>query len=174
MLHLNRIVRFASEFAVKRHLFGWRKHCNPTAHYHPEEMEDYKLYCRLDIPGENGFSVTIPPTRRVHDLKEAIILKLPVDYKNTKAVDLKLYRIDQGDRQELRYSNKLSAAFGPNGPPDLGRADHILAGLPESELANSALGGFPDNLPHIVVVPPKAVRSIRVCTYSIYVDLVVS
>jgi hypothetical protein len=56
-------------------------------------MEDYTLLCRLDIPGQNGISVTIPPTQLVHDLKKAIILELPVDYENTKAIDLKLYRI---------------------------------------------------------------------------------
>jgi hypothetical protein len=102
-----------------------------------EPIRDYKLYCRLDIPGEIGFSVTIPPTQDVYDLKKAIIGELPVDHKNTKATELKLYRIDQGGSQELRYSNKLSTVFGPNGPPDLDGADHILVQLlvraPEGE-----------------------------------------
>jgi hypothetical protein len=112
---------------------------------------DYTLLCRLDIPGEIGFSVNIPQTRRVHDLKEAIIVELPVRYENTKAVDLKLYRIDQGGCEELKFGSKLSTVFAPDGPPDLEDVAHILVGLPESESANSAVGGFPDNADMILV-----------------------
>jgi hypothetical protein len=125
-------------------------------------MMDYKLYCRLDIPGDsrNGIKVTIPPTQDVDDLKEAIIPNLPVRYKNTKPTDLKLYRIG-GNEEPLDFMSILSDVFGPNGPHVVrGPNDnaHILVGLPESESANSALGGVPENLLHIVVVPPKADR----------------
>jgi hypothetical protein len=88
---------------------------SPSTTHHPKEMEDYTLHCRLDIPGEIGFSVTIPPTQDVYDLKKAIILELPVDYENTKATDLKLYRVG-GNKEPLSHKSILSDVFGPTGP----------------------------------------------------------
>jgi hypothetical protein len=81
----------------------------------------------------------------VHDLKKAIKNEIP----------------NQVDGSPLRLFRKV----GP---------DHIVVRLPESELADGrfSAGWLPDNVLHIVVVPPKVVRSIYMCVYSI--DAVVS
>jgi len=118
---------------------------------------EHTIYCTA--PGDNpSFPVNILLTKTVGELKDAIKAKIP-DQVGCSANLLKLYRKHQGSEVELVIPYlKLSdnRIFGQDGPLEASvlQHEHIAVRLPDSESVDSALGRFPDNALHMVVVPP--------------------
>jgi hypothetical protein len=117
-------------------------------------MGDYTINYRIE-PGNRAFSVDILMTQKVSNSMGAIKAQNQQYLINYDVTFLELYRIgrENEEPEPLHHRCILSAVFQLNAPLATDEFDHVLVRLPECESVNAALGGFPDNVLYIIVVP---------------------